>query len=152
MAADLLQGVVSIIVGCLVGTLAYLVPEAIDPRPIYPALPRAVVLVPERMCHSMRCLLSGTTQHLVEVGVLERGTRCMKVTWPRAFRHLDAWIQVADVPDFPSVSSGVLVLEELPAYPRSSVSEFERWLRTVDVELDALDAGAGAVTSEDPAR
>jgi hypothetical protein len=144
---ELLQAVVAIIIGCLFGLLVYLVPEALWPRLPEPVFPRAVVLVPERMCYSLRCLFARPEGHLVEVEVLERGARCIKVNWPSAFQHLDEWIQVADVPGSPSVSNGIRVLEDLPAYPLWTSSEFERWLQGVDVRLDALDAESGGIVT-----
>jgi hypothetical protein len=145
--AEPLQAVVSIIAGCLLGLLVYLVPEALRPRLVEPALPRAVVLVPERMCRSLRCLFSRPEWHLVEVDVLEKGTRCIKVSWPRSFQHLDEWIQVADLPGSPPVSNGIRVVEDLPAYPLWSSTEFEQWLQAADVRLDALDGEKGGVVT-----
>jgi hypothetical protein len=139
MVGEVLQGMVSIVIGCLVGMLGYLIPSALWPRPQYQRLPRAVVLVPESECRSLRCVFSSRTGHLVEVELLERGERLMKVAWPSAFRHLDEWVPLADSA-IRSVGNEIIVFEELPAYPQSSTSEFEQWLAGVAAKLDALDA------------
>ncbi len=152
MVTELFQAVVAIIAGCGLGMLVYLIPEALWPRPSEPALPRAVVLVPEHMCRSLRCLFWPPAGHLVEVDVIERGTRCIKVSWPRAFQYLDEWIHVADIPGSPSASNGIHVVDDLPAFPQWSSTEFEQWLKTVDVQLDALDAGPGGIATANAAR
>jgi hypothetical protein len=149
LTVELLQGAVSIIVGCLFGMLAYQMLEALVPRSLYPARPRAVVLVPERVCRSLRCVFSGTSQHLVEVEVLEKTTRFLKVTWPRRFEHLEPWIQIEDVAGSLSAVNGIRVLEELPACPLWTSSEFEHWLSGVGTQLDALDGEPGRIVTAD---
>ena len=137
MFAEVAQAVGSILVGCLVGMLAYLVPAALSLGRPTMASPRAVVRVSEQLCESNRCASSGRSAqpgaHLVEVEVLERTTTLLKVRWPRGFGHLDQWIPIQDV------SGATSVVEELPAYPLWSSSEFEAWLTTVGADLDALD-------------
>ncbi len=139
MIVEVLQAVVAVLMGCLIGMLAYLVPAALSlGRPVM-AAPRAVVRVPERLCHSIRCCFLGTAEHLVEVEILEKTTRFVKVRWPHGYGHLDPWIQIAEIPESPTRVDAVRVLEELPAYPLWSSSEFEHWLSTVGANLDALE-------------
>ena len=74
--------------------------------------------------------------------MLEKTRNLLKVRWPRGFGHLDAWIEVAEASFAPSAPGAerVRVVEELPAFPLWSSSEFEAWLGTVGANLDALDA------------
>ena len=144
MIVEVVQALSSILIGCLVGLLAYLVPAALAlGRPTL-AAPRAVVRVPEHLCRSFRCALPLQADHLVEVEVLEKTRNLLKVRWPRGFGHLDAWIEVAEASSALQTPGAerVRVVEELPAYPLWSSSEFEAWLTTVGADLDALDAAS----------
>ena len=146
MLLELMQAAAAILTGCLIGALVYLVPEAlgfVQPRTAA-ALPRAVIHVPEQLCHSLRCLLSHRSGHFVEVEVLEKTTQFVKVRWPRGFGHLDEWVQLGDLAGLPPVPYRVRVVEQLPAFPMWTPSEFEQWLNDAGASLDALDTVAGA--------
>jgi hypothetical protein len=123
----------SLVMGYLAGALVYVISGALWPRDQAlgaPSLPRAVLRVPESRCRSVRCALTRPEQseHLVEVRILERGATLIKVEWPRAFRHLEAWTYASDVVD------------ELSADSNSLAVDLERWLSALDRSEDAGDA------------
>jgi hypothetical protein len=123
----------SVLMGWLFGALVYVISGAFwtgDQALGKPSLPRAVVRVPESRCRSVCCALTrpDQTEHLVEVRVLERGATLMKVEWPSAFEHLEAWIYVSDV------------VEELNDHTNALAAELERWLSTLGSGEDAGDA------------
>ena len=119
------EGVAALATGSLVGALTYMLAEVLRPlRGVEPLPPRAIVRASESDCFSVRCVLRrrrAEDEHLVEVRVLERGTRVIKVEWPRAFGHLDAWIPLSTV------------VEEL-VDPQSAAAAFERWLGELSLE------------------
>jgi hypothetical protein len=119
------EGVAALATGSLVGALTYMLAELLRPiRDVEPLPPRAVIRVSEHDCLSVRCALRrrrAEDAHLVEVRVLERGTHLVKVAWPRAFHHLDAWVPLS------------VVVEDL-VDPRSAAATFERWLSELRLE------------------
>jgi hypothetical protein len=64
----------------------------------------------------------------VEVHIQERGATLIKVEWPGAFEHLEAWIYASDV------------VEELS--DTALGGELEQWLSTLGNSEDASDADA----------
>jgi hypothetical protein len=129
---QVIVAVYSLVMGYLFGALVYVISGAFwagDHALGQPSLPRAVVRVPESHCRSIRCALSRPDQsdHLVEVHILERGATLIKVEWPSAFDHLEAWIYGTDV------------VEELSDHSKLA-DDLERWLSTVGGSEDADNA------------
>jgi hypothetical protein len=128
---QVIVAVYSLVMGYLFGALVYVISEAFwarDQALAEPSLPRAVVRVSESHCRSIRCALTRPDQkeHLVEVRILERGSTLIKVEWPSAFEHLEAWIYASDV------------VEELNDHNKLA-DDLERWLSTVGGSGDADD-------------